>query len=69
MTSYTLASLVRTLLVSATLLHPFMPTKMVELVRRLGVGQVPTLEEALELDLAGRTVHRGDPLFPRPDLR
>jgi methionyl-tRNA synthetase len=65
----TLASLVRTLLVAATLLHPFMPTKMEDLVGRLGVGQTPTLEEALGMKLAGRTVHRGDPLFPRPDLR
>ena len=65
----TLASLVRTLLVVATLLHPFMPERMGELARRLGVGDVPTLEVALELDLAGRTISRGDPLFPRPDLR
>ncbi|MCJ7629197.1 MAG: hypothetical protein MUO50_12525, partial [Longimicrobiales bacterium] len=65
----TLASLVRALLVVATLLHPFMPEKMEELARRLGVGDVPTLEGALELELAGRTITIGDPLFPRPDLR
>jgi methionyl-tRNA synthetase len=65
----TLASLARALLVVATLLHPFMPEKMGELARRLGVPDVPTLEEALELDLAGRTITRGEPLFPRPDLR
>jgi methionyl-tRNA synthetase len=65
----TLASLARALLVAATLLHPFMPERMGELVRRLGVAGVPTLEETLELDLAGRTVTRGTPLFPRPDLR
>ena len=64
----TLASLARALLVAATLLHPFMPERMAELTRRLGVSAVPTLEEALVLDLAGRTVARGDPLFPRPDL-
>ena len=65
----TLASLARALLVAATLLHPFMPEKMEELTRRLGVGRVPTLEEAVVLDLAGSTIARGDPLFPRPDLR
>jgi methionyl-tRNA synthetase len=65
----TLASLARTLLVTATLLHPFMPGKMGELCRRLGVEEVPTLAESLELDLAGRAVSRGAPLFPRPDLR
>jgi methionyl-tRNA synthetase len=65
----TLASLARALLVSATLLHPFMPGKMAELAQRLGVSEVPTLDEALAMDLAGRGVRRGDPLFPRPDLK
>ncbi len=65
----TLASLARALLVAATLLHPFMPGKMEELTRRLGVFELPTLEQALALELAGRMVTRGDPLFPRPDLR
>ena len=65
----TLASLVRALLVAATLLHPFMPVKMGELVERLGVVGIPTLQDSLELGLAGRSVKRGDPLFPRPDLR
>jgi methionyl-tRNA synthetase len=65
----TLASLARSLLVSATLLHPFMPAKMAELTDRLGLNEVPTIEESLDLKLAGRTVRRGDPLFPRPDLK
>ncbi|MFH1763377.1 MAG: methionine--tRNA ligase [Gemmatimonadota bacterium] len=65
----TLASLVRALLVVATLLHPFMPERMEELARRLGVGDVPTFEGALGLELAGRTITIGEPLFPRPDLR
>jgi methionyl-tRNA synthetase len=65
----TLTSLARTLLVVATLLHPFMPGKMQDLAGRLGVSEIPTLEEALTLKLEGRTVARGDPLFPRPDLR
>jgi len=65
----TLASLARALLVVSTLLHPFMPGKMEDLSGRLGVSQVPTLEGSLTLDLAGRSVRRGNPLFPRPDLR
>jgi len=65
----TLASLARALLVAATLLHPFMPEKMKDLSERLGVRDLPTLEDALELRLAGRMVRRGEPLFPRPDLR
>ena len=65
----TLASLARTLLVASTLLHPFMPERMAELSRRLGAAGVPTLEEALTQDLSGRSVIRGEPLFPRPDLR
>jgi len=65
----TLASLARALLVVATLLHPFMPERMGELARRLGAPEVPTLEGALDSDLAGWTVFRGEPLFPRPDLR
>jgi hypothetical protein len=46
-----------------------MPGKMSELMSRLGLSEVPTIEESLDLELAGRSVHRGDPLFPRPDLR
>jgi len=65
----TLASLARSLLVLATLLQPIMPGKMEELARRLGVEVVPTLHQALELELAGRAVTRGDPLFPRADLQ
>lgn len=64
----TLASLARSLLVLATLLHPIMPGKMEELAGRLGVENIPTLEGALSETLAGRSVTRGDPLFPRPDL-
>jgi methionyl-tRNA synthetase len=64
----TLASLARALLVLATLLQPILPGKMRDLVQRLGVQEVPTLEEALDLQLEGRTVRRGDPLFPRADL-
>ncbi len=65
----TLASLARTLLVLATLLHPIMPGKMEELARSLGVDEVPTLEGALSLELSGRQVVKGEPLFPRADLK
>jgi methionyl-tRNA synthetase len=64
----TLASLARALTVLATLLFPIMPGKMAELASRLGLEEVPTVEGALTVDLAGSTVRRGDPLFPRPDL-
>jgi len=65
----TLASLARALLVLATLLHPIMPGKMEEMARCLGVEEVPTLGGALSLELAGRSVTKGDPLFPRADLK
>ncbi|MGW8265304.1 MAG: class I tRNA ligase family protein, partial [Longimicrobiales bacterium] len=65
----TLASLARSLLVLATLLHPIMPGKMEELANQLGVKGVPTLNGALSEKLAGRPVTRGAPLFPRPDLQ
>jgi len=65
----TLASLARSLLVLATLLHPMMPGKMEELANRLGFQAVPTLDGALSEKLEGRVVTRGGPLFPRPDLQ
>lgn len=64
----TLASLARALLVLATLLQPIMPERMADLSSRLGVREVPTLPEAMELELAGREVIQGSPLFPRADL-
>jgi methionyl-tRNA synthetase len=64
----TLASLARTLLVLATLLQPVMPNKMADLASRLGIPEVPTLQESLEMELAGRQVVQGTPLFPRADL-
>jgi hypothetical protein len=39
-----------------------------ELSSRLGAPDVLTLQESLELDLAGRQVVQGSPLFPRADL-
>jgi methionyl-tRNA synthetase len=65
----TLSSLARALLVLATLLHPIMPAKMEELARLLGADGVPTLDGSLSTEMAGWSVTRGAPLFPRPDLQ
>jgi methionyl-tRNA synthetase len=64
----TLATLARVLTVLAALFQPVAPEKCEDLARRLGLERVPTLDEALIVDLSGRTVTRGEPLFPRPDL-
>lgn len=66
----TLASLVRTLAITAVLLYPFMPAKMQDLWDRLGTGipQVPHLEELISMEPAGWTTRTGDVLFPRPEL-
>ena len=62
----TLGSLARALAAIATLLSPFIPQKAAELAMRLGLdGPVP-LDALAELDLAGKSVHRGEVLFPRP---
>ena len=64
----TLATLARALTVLAALFEPVAPARMAELASRLGLDRVPTLSEARTVELAGRPVERGDPLFPRPDL-
>jgi methionyl-tRNA synthetase len=61
----TLATLARALTVLAALFQPVCPTKMEELVGRLGLDRVPRLDEAENVPLAGRPVSKGDPLFPR----
>jgi methionyl-tRNA synthetase len=63
----TLASLTRTLTVLCALFQPVCPAKMQELASRLGLDGVPRLDEALSVELAGRTVAKGEPLFPRID--
>jgi len=62
-----LASLCRVLAVLCALFEPVAPHKMAELSARLGLGAVPTLDEACSVSLAGRTVSKGNPLFPRVD--
>jgi methionyl-tRNA synthetase len=64
----TLATLARALAVLAALFQPVCPRKMVDLAGRLGLGGVPTLDEARAVPLAGNRVHKGQPLFPRVEL-
>jgi methionyl-tRNA synthetase len=61
----TLATLVRVLCVLCALLEPVAPGKMAELALRLGLDSVPSLEEALSVNIAGNRVKVSDPLFPR----
>jgi methionyl-tRNA synthetase len=61
----TLASLMRALVALCALFEPVAPARMAELAGRLGLDDVPTLAAAREVRLAGRTVTRGEPLFPR----
>jgi methionyl-tRNA synthetase len=64
----TLASLARTLVALATMLHPFMPTKMEELARALGLEAPLPLDRLADLSHAGVHVRRGEILFPRPEV-
>lgn len=64
----TLATLIRTLVVLCALFQPVMPGKMATLAGRLGLGGVPTISASRTIALAGGTVEKGDPLFPRKDL-
>jgi len=61
----TLATLARALTVLCALFVPVTPGRMRELAGRLGFDQVPALDEAQKVPLAGRAVRKGDPLFPR----
>jgi methionyl-tRNA synthetase len=64
----TLATLTRALTALCALFEPVAPAKMRELAGRIGLSAVPTLDEALALGVAGRTVSKGAPLFPRVDV-
>jgi methionyl-tRNA synthetase len=61
----TLATLGRVLVVLCALFQPVAPAKMAELAESLGLAGVPTLGDALSLPVAGRSVRRGAPLFPK----
>lgn len=63
----TLAGLARSLGALSAMLEPFMPEKMRQLAGALGLNEVPLLNEVVELDMTGRSVTRGDVLFPRDD--
>lgn len=63
----TLATLARVLTVLCALFQPVCPDKMEELASRLGLDSVPRLDESVSISLAGRSVRKGDPLFPRVD--
>jgi methionyl-tRNA synthetase len=61
----TLATLARVLAALCALFQPVAPAKMVDLAARLGLDGVPTLDGALALAMTGRSVRKGEPLFPR----
>jgi methionyl-tRNA synthetase len=63
----TLASLARVLVALCALFQPVAPAKMADLAQRLGLEGVPTLERARTVQLNGRAVRKGEPLFPRVD--
>ena len=64
----TLATLARVLVVLAALFKPVAPETMHDLAVRLGLDEVPTLDEAVAVPVSGRSVEKGQPLFPRVDL-
>jgi methionyl-tRNA synthetase len=64
----TLATLARLLGVLSALFEPVCPERSAELARRLGLPAVPTIEAARVDEPAGRSVEKGDPLFPRVEL-
>lgn len=61
----TLATLGRVLVVLCALFQPVAPAKMADLAERLGLEGVPTLDDALSVPVAGRSVRKGPPLFPK----
>ena len=61
----TLATLARALVALCALFEPVTPVKMDDLAERLGLEGVPTLDDASTVSLAGRTVGKGVPLFPK----
>ncbi|MGH7469942.1 MAG: methionine--tRNA ligase [Longimicrobiales bacterium] len=62
----TLGALARCLVAVATMLSPFVPARMQEVARRLGLAALPQLDDVVTTDLPGKKVIRGDVLFPRP---
>jgi len=63
----TLATLVRTLAILAAMFEPVTPNKAHKLAMRLGLDSVPLFAELDALEVGGRLVTVGSPLFPRVD--
>ena len=63
----TLATLVRTLAVLAAMFEPVAPGKARKLAGRLGLDGVPRFAELETLEVGGRSVTVGEPLFPRAE--
>jgi methionyl-tRNA synthetase len=63
----TLVTLHRALVLLSALLLPVLPGKMQEMARSLGLAEVPTLEGATSLGVAGTEVSRAGALFPRAE--
>ncbi|MDH3269777.1 MAG: methionine--tRNA ligase [Gemmatimonadota bacterium] len=61
----TLATLARALTVLCALFQPVTPNAMHELAGRLGLDGVPTIAHSTSVVLGGRSVAKGDPLFPK----
>lgn len=61
----TLATLAHTLAVLSSLFEPVAPERARELARRLGLRDVPGLDELGTVDVCGLQVTAGPPLFPR----
>ena len=61
-----LGALARVVAALCTLLEPFAPAKMRDLCGRLGLSEIPLLDDVAKLDLEGKRVQRGEVLFPRP---
>jgi methionyl-tRNA synthetase len=64
----TLTTLARALATLCALFQPVAPAKMADLAKRLGLEGIPTLEKSGSVELSGRRVARGEPLFPRADI-
>jgi methionyl-tRNA synthetase len=62
----TLAALARCVAALTVMLQPFMPSKMEQLSEYLGLNPFPMLDDVASIDLAGRSVRRGEILFPKP---
>ncbi len=63
-----LATLVRTLATLAAMFEPVMPSRSLELARRLGLDGVPLFGELPGLEMGGRSVVVTGPLFPQVEF-